>query len=414
MQTMSYADRLQSALAEPDRLLLRGAAAIAARLNRPLYLVGGPVRDCLLGRPIVDFDLTVEGDAIELARSIARELGGTLKTHERFGTARLVLPGRSRMIDLAMTRTETYARPAALPDVLAGAIQDDMARRDFTLNAMAIRLDGDYFGELIDPYHGEADLQHGLIRVLHARSFIDDPTRLFRAARFEQRFGFTVDAATLNLIPPALPVLDQVSGDRLRHEFELIFREDHPERALARLHDWRVLRQIDRELIVDDQIRTKFQSRPAPAEPFACWVWLLGHCSPVALMHVTQRLNLLRDDVIDLEQVMALRDQQALIGNAPSASALYHQLDYFGDRALQAATAAIDDERARANIERYRRELREMKLSIDGTRLKMLGLPEGPEIGRILTQLRDAVLDGAVSGPQQEEAYARTLIAQVN
>jgi len=128
MHTMSYADRLQSALAEPDRHLLRGAASIAARLNRPLYLVGGPVRDCLLGRPIVDFDLAVEGDAIDLARSIARELGGALKTHERFGTARLVLPGRSRTIDLAMTRTESYARPAALPDVLARAIQDGRVR----------------------------------------------------------------------------------------------------------------------------------------------------------------------------------------------------------------------------------------------------------------------------------------------
>jgi len=136
MHTMSYADRLQSALAEPDRHLLRGAASIAARLNRPLYLVGGPVRDCLLGRPIIDFDLTVEGDAIDLAQAIARELGGTLKTHERFGNGPPGPAGRSRTIDLAMTRTESYARPAALPDVLAGAIQDDMARRDFTLNAM--------------------------------------------------------------------------------------------------------------------------------------------------------------------------------------------------------------------------------------------------------------------------------------
>ena len=410
MTARRLAERLLAALAAPDRDVLAQAAAIATRLDRPLYLVGGPVRDCLLGRPIVDLDLAVEGDAIGLARAVAREIGGAIKTHPRFGTAKLTGRDRSRSIDLAMTRTETYAQPAALPDVTPGTIRDDMSRRDFTINAMAIRLDGEHFGELVDPFHGESDLSHGLIRVLHDRSFRDDPTRLLRAARLEQRFNFTLAADTLALIPAALLVLDQVSGDRLRHEFELIFREARPDKVLSRLDEWGVLRQIDPELGVDARLREKFQGQSPPFDPFTCWVWLLQAASPAGLKRTAQRLNLARDDTIDLEQVSKLREAQTTIANAPSPSALYRQLQHYHDRALGAALTVVADARARAKIEHFRRDLRDVRLSIDGQRLQALGQSQGRAIGRMLADLRDAVLDGIVIGPQQEELYARALI----
>src|SRR5512138_3350021 len=176
---MVYVDHLRAVLAEPDWLTLQQLAEIATRSSTSLYLVGGPVRDCLLGRAVTDLDLTTEGDALTLARRAARELGGTWKKFDRFGTAKLILPGRDP-IDLATTRTETYARPGALPDVTRGTIATDLVRRDFTINALALRLDGEQPGALIDLHGGENDLRAGVLRVLHARSFHDDPTRLFR------------------------------------------------------------------------------------------------------------------------------------------------------------------------------------------------------------------------------------------
>src|SRR5512145_2779842 len=189
---MSYVDYLRAALAEPDWLLLQRLAEIAAHAGMSLYIVGGPVRDCLLRRAVTDLDLTTEGDALTLARSMARALGGAWKQYDHFGTTKLILPERARFapIDLATTRTETYTRPGALPDVARGTIETDLIRRDFTINAMAIRLDGEQQGTLIDLHGGASDLHSGLLRVLHDRSFEDDPTRLFRGVRFEQRFNF--------------------------------------------------------------------------------------------------------------------------------------------------------------------------------------------------------------------------------
>src|SRR5512136_1889918 len=175
---MSYAEPLRAALAEPDWSILQRLADIAVRLEMSLYIVGGPVRDCLLRRTVTDLDLTTEGDALTLARVAAHEWGGAWKKFERFGTAKLYFPGRPSPIDVATTRMETYAHPGALPDVTRGTIHADLIRRDFTFNALAIRLDGGHQGELIDRHDGEQDLRQGLLRVLHTRSFEDDPTRL--------------------------------------------------------------------------------------------------------------------------------------------------------------------------------------------------------------------------------------------
>ncbi len=405
---MSYAARLQAALAEPDRMLLYRIAAMATRLSVPLYLVGGPVRDCLLGGKIVDFDLTTEGDAIALAQSLAREFNGDLKTHDRFGTAKVILPERA--IDLAMTRTETYAYPGALPDVARGTIATDLIRRDFTINAMALRLDGDYFGELVDGHGGQRDLENKLIRVLHDRSFHDDPTRLFRAARFEQRFDFAVEADTLKLIPSALPVIDQVSGDRLRHELELLFREARPDKPLARLAEWGVLRQIDRDFVWDDWTQSHFQSRTAPFERFTGWAWLLARRSPEALTRIVERLNLSRDDALDLGQINELLNAQPWIAQLERSSAVYRELVRYHDRALQTAMTLVDEDRARRNIDRFLGQLRQVKVTIDGAQLQALGLKPGPALGQVLDALRDAKLDGIISTPQQEAALARELI----
>jgi tRNA nucleotidyltransferase (CCA-adding enzyme) len=409
---MSYVDHLRTALAKPDWILLQRLADIAAQAGTALYIVGGPVRDCLLRRAVIDLDLTTEGDALTLARIMARDLGGAWKKFDRFGTAKLILPGRDGPIDLATTRTETYAHPGALPDVTRGTIETDLIRRDFTINAMAIRLDGEQLGTLIDLHGGESDLASGALRVLHNRSFIDDPTRLFRGVRFEQRFNFAFADDTLQLIAPALPVIDQISGDRIRHELELIFRETQPLKALARLDELGVLQQIDPDLHVDGWIAERFQSQAAPFDEFTCWAWLTCRLTESSLTRFSQRVNLARADAVDLVQVQALRDAAETIGRLNSRSSIYRTLADNHDRSLRAALTVIDHPAAQAAIVLYLNELREVKPALDGTRLQALGVPRGPLIGRILDEVQAAVLDGVIATPQQEEEFAQQIIAR--
>jgi tRNA nucleotidyltransferase (CCA-adding enzyme) len=410
---MSYVDHLRAALAEPDWILLQRLAEIAARSEMSLYIVGGPVRDCLLRRAVTDLDLTTEGDALALARTMARELGGAWKEFDRFGTAKLILPGRDRFapIDLATARTETYAYPGALPDVTRGTIETDLIRRDFTINAMAIRLDGEQQGTLIDRHGGESDLYSGQLRVLHDRSFEDDPTRLLRGVRFEQRFNFVFAPDTAQLIARALPVIDRVSGDRLRHELELIFGEAQPLKALRRLDELGILRQIDPDLQVDDWTARRFQSQAAPFDLFTCWVWLACHLSEDSLTRFSQRVNLARAEAVDLAQVRAVRDAAEAIGQLHSRSRIYRALAEYHARSLHAALTVIDHPAAQAAIGLYLNELREVKTALDGTRLQEMGVPPGPMIGRILAEVQAAVLDGAVVTPEQEEEYAQQIIA---
>ncbi len=403
---MSYAERLRAALSPADGAVVSRLAQLAAC---PLYLVGGPVRDCLLGRNVLDLDLAIEGDAIELARALTNDVGGTLTMHARFGTAKWLAPDRSRSIDLAMTRTETYAQPGALPEVTHGTLVTDLIRRDFTANAMALRLDSDHFGELIDLHDGERDVQAGVVRVLHPRSFVDDPTRLFRAARFEQRFGWTVAAETLALISAALPVIDVISGDRLRHELELLFREAQPDRSLRRLDEWSVLQQIDRALKFDDR---SAQRLTRPVESFEGWAYWLADLPLADVQRIAMRLNLRREDVIDLEQLIDLLGAADTIGRAEAASTIYRLLTRYHDRVLRAALTLIDQDRTQRNIEHYLDELNTVQLELNGMQLQALGLPPGPAMGRLLRDLMAARLDGEVATRQDEENYARQWIAR--
>ena len=200
-----------------------------------LYLAGGVVRDLLLGLPIRDLDLVVEAEGIEFARDVAAQLAASIKEHGRFGTAALGLPNGEK-IDVASTRLETYAYPGALPAIVSGAsIEEDLARRDFTVNAMAIELEPR--SRHIDPFGGVEDLERGVIRQLHDRCFLDDPTRAFRAVRYANRLGFRIGAATRKNIVVSLRhgALGRMSGDRLRRELRLILEEPERGRAVAKL-----------------------------------------------------------------------------------------------------------------------------------------------------------------------------------
>src|SRR5574341_836418 len=241
--------------------LLEQAGESAERAGVSVYVVGGFVRDLLLGRPNLDVDLVIEGDGIAFARRLAKETGARVKTHERFGTAVLLFPDGFKL-DVATARTEYYEYPTALPTVERSSIKKDLYRRDFTINTLAVRLNAPRFGELLDFYGGQRDLSDKTIRVLHSLSLVEDPTRVFRAVRFEQRFGFRLGKETLSLIKGAvtMDLFHRLSGARLLEELVLLFSEDDPRRTIRRLGELGLLRFIHPALKPSSRLESLLKS----------------------------------------------------------------------------------------------------------------------------------------------------------
>jgi tRNA nucleotidyltransferase (CCA-adding enzyme) len=442
--------RLEASLPAPLLATLRQAGALAERLGYPLYAVGGFVRDLLLGRANADVDLVVEGNAIDLAIELARTHGGRVRSHRRFGTAKWILPDASdasqwhlveeeqqedepearRAGDLATTlpasldfvgaRTEFYAAPTALPTVERGSIKLDLHRRDFTINTLAINITPARWGELLDFYGGERDLQEGLIRVLHTHSFVDDPTRILRAVRFEQRFDFRIEQRTAELIGDAVDLLDRVTPARVRHEFELIFAESRPEQALRRLGELGVLDIIHPGLSVDDWVAERFQrlraamqahSGPLPAAVdqlyFAVWTYRLD---ALAFAQLDQRLSLMRSTLNVLENLHEAKgaaERLALPALLPSE--IYLTLQHTSDATRFLLPIITASPVVAAHIQRYEQDLRRVRLFTDGRDLKRMGLEPGPIYGQVLNAARGAWMDGRI----QSEAEERRLVQQL-
>ena len=227
------------------RALLKKIGRLADERGEAAYAVGGFVRDLFLKRPGMDIDITVEGDGITFAEKLARLTGSEVEAFTNFGTSIVIIPGFGK-VDVATARTESYQSPGALPKVAKSGIVQDLYRRDFTINSMALSLSPGYFLKLLDPFEGLEDLKKGRIRALHEKSFVDDPTRIFRAVRFEQRFQKRIEEKTQRWLLDAVKgdYIQRVSGERLRNELRLIFQEPHPERAVWRLDELGVLPHI--------------------------------------------------------------------------------------------------------------------------------------------------------------------------
>jgi tRNA nucleotidyltransferase (CCA-adding enzyme) len=445
---VNLAARLDNALPATRLAFLKMIAARARSQHQAAYIVGGFVRDLLLERPSQDFDIVIEGDAIQLARSLSNEFGGQVTSHSRFGTAkwqissaRAEIAGRlteplqesaglnphelPSHLDFISARTEFYDYPTALPTVERSSIKMDLHRRDFTFNTMAVRLDGYHYGELYDYWSGLPDLKHGLVRVLHSLSFVDDPTRLLRAVRFEQRFGFQIEARTLQLMGEALELLHQVSGDRLRHELDLILVEEKSVQVLERLNELQLLKSIHPALSwpvdLSDSMRKITRGEIAPAWNLSAhWnglstqivleylLWF-SNISEKSIFEICDRLRFPAPLRLATSQTASLRQMLSdLLTSKPSQVAA--KLNAYPAIVIAAMVLAEADKDTGKLLLDYYHKLRPIHPLTSGTDLQKMGIPQGPVYRTILETLRAAWLDGDISSPGEEKLLLEKLL----
>lgn len=391
--------------------IIKQVMLAAARNNQRLYLVGGVVRDLLLGKPNFDLDFVLEGDAIGLALELVKSTGGELTKHTRFNTARIKLVKWN--LDLATSRSESYAHPGALPTVKSGTLNEDLFRRDFTINAMAVQLTPESnYGDLIDPYDGHTDLRHKNIRILHEKSFIDDATRIWRAIRYEQRLDFHIEAKTLQLLERDVPMLVTISGDRIRHELELILKEEYPEKMLQRAWVLKVLSIVHPSLRGDAWLKEKFSIARGASyneqELSRLYLALLFYRlkdkeleEAISFLHPDRHTSLILRDSNQLKSVHNELSKSVEPGYIYSILHGYHQT------ALLTNYVAADSIKVRKAAKLYRDKLRHVKTALTGDDLQALGIPQGEQIQEVLFLLHNARLNGSVKTKQEEEMLVR-------
>lgn len=403
---------------------VRALGALADEQGLRAHVVGGFVRDMLLGRPNLDVDIVVEGDGLAFAQHAAEVLGYRIRVHRRFGTAVLV-ESKTLHLDITSARTEYYTRPGALPTVERSSLRQDLFRRDFSINAMAACISPDCFGAIADPFGGLKDLEHGVIRSLHSLSFVEDPTRVLRAARFEKRYGFAIDGSTEALLRQAveLEMLDEVSGARIREEMLDILDEEHVVAVLRRLEDLSafaalVPEGVDRERVLDEvtlvdasfgTLAARFK-RP-PRRRVALTTPLAASASRVGAERWARRLRFGREyaapalSVVERREVILgmLKDRRKM-----RDSRLYFLLQPLPEEAL-VYLWAVGELLARERIERYLDVLSEVRIAVSGDDLTALGMEPGPGYSAILAQALGDRLDGRAFGREAELANLRRL-----
>ncbi len=415
--------------------LLRTVGRLADAQGVKVYLVGGVVRDLLLRRVNLDLDLAAEGDGIALARRVSARFRTNLTVFDRFATARLQFPNGLRM-DIATMRRESYALPAELPEVEPASLAEDLYRRDFTINAMAIELNAKQAGQLIDWYGGQKDLRTKTIRVLHNKSFHDDPTRIFRAIRFEQRFKGRLDPPTARLLRKAAAtnLIDRLSGSRLCNEWFLLFAERDPLPAMDRLGELKLFRFLHPHLRYGARIRKVIRILP---KAFNWWarrfpasridravlylMALLEGADEPDVEGVVTRLMLSNEQARKVRSTgkkLAVIARRLARTKGVQPSEVYHLLIALPDEALvlllakaAAGTETVQTSRTRERVFHFVTRLRDSKTALRGDDLLRMGMEPGPQIRELLGRLLDAQLDGKVKTTNDERSFVRTLLS---
>ncbi len=417
----------------PKRVLEMFAAMGEASHDQQvrLYVVGGFVRDLLLRRENLDVDIVVEGDGIAFAETFAARAGCRVRPHRKFGTAVLVFPDGFK-VDIASTRREYYQSPGELPMVEKASVRHDLYRRDFTINTLAVALTPPHFGELLDYFGAQRDLRDGAVRVLHNLSFVEDPTRMFRAVRFEQRLGFKIGGQTEQLLKNAVRMgfLDKVGGPRLYNELVHMLRESEPFKAIRRMQELDLLKCLHPELVLDERGQEVFAQADRAVhwhellfnEP-PCQRWqvyalcLLQGLPQAPVQEFCRRLQVPRR-LREVFVVERSRSHEILKGmewrcgrERPRDSVIYDYLADFSEEVLLYLMAITTREEVRRWISHFITNLRRVKPELGGKDLLTLGVPVGPSVRAVLDELKKKKLDGELPGREEECAWVRERVS---
>ena len=412
--------------------LLRKAGNLADEHGYELYVVGGFVRDLLLGRSNLDVDLVVEGDGPSFAEILAKNLGGRAKVHRKFRTAVVILPDDSR-IDVATARLEYYEQPAALPTVELSSIKMDLYRRDFTINALAVQLNPKKFGRLVDFFGAQRDIKDRVVRVLHSLSFVEDPTRILRAIRFEQRFDFHIGGQTERLIKNAVSMdfFDRLSGSRIFHELKLIFEEKNARQCLIRMGEFQILKVIHPKLELTRKVLEFLEHieevldwyrllylEPKPEPWMLYFLGLVNGMEMTEIDQLAQRLNLSKREHADLVN-LRLDVEETFYriskwkGGSGLTSELYFLLEPLSLEGILYLLARSRNEEVRKSISHYLSALQHMSIDITGVDIRNMGLQPGPAYGRIMRSVTAAKIDGTVSCREDQLDLAKHLAQEM-
>jgi len=407
--------------------VLKLTSELSRKAGYKVYLVGGVVRDLLLGKEVFDLDIVVDGNAIKLASRLARQLNAEFRKHHAFGTATVGSQGKK--VDFVTARRETYPHWGALPKVKPDSLAEDLLRRDFTINAIVIGLNKGDYGKLIDLYGGLKDLKRGLIRVLHSQSFLEDPTRIFRAIRFEQRFQFKIEPCSLRLLKQALrkDALNSVNSHRLRNELILILKEPEPRRCIKRLNDllsfsfitpslklkgedFKLFKRIEKAL---KQYQEKFE------KPRQLQVWLVYLGAMLVRLSLREMKNVLHnfgfkkgERIIVTSMSEGFRKIKRLDSKV-SPKVIHRILDQYSLEAILFFYAYYPRVKLRKNIEHFLEELIDSRIELKGRDLKELGFEPTVLYGRILKSVSYAKLSKSLKTKDDEIKEARRIFKRL-
>lgn len=407
--------------------LLKQAGYIGDSLGVNVYVVGGFVRDLILQHKNYDIDLVIEGDGIKYAREYCKKFGKSIKTFPKFGTSFVILKNGKR-IDISSARREHYPTAGSLPEVEYAGIQNDLFRRDFTINSLAVQVNIHRFGRLFDFYGGRRDLKLGIIRVLNNFSFVEDPIRILRAIRFEQRFGFRIEKKTTYLLKKSLQLLslDNVSAERIKTELIYSSKKGPPDRFFSRLQELGVLKQINHNLKFTTENKTIckkideltiWYKNSFPKEKPEFWI-----CYHLALLHglslrmkekFALKLRYSRKFTICLRKSDSfVRYRLAELEKEKDQGVIALDLHNLSIETIIYSAACTDNDVIKDKIIRYLSKNRFIKPELDGDDLKNLGVPEGKMIGKILEDLQKKKVNKALTGKKAEIAYVKNIIAR--
>ena len=408
-------------------MLLKKVGAISKHMGYKAYLIGGTVRDLFLCKENLDIDIVIEGDAIYLGEKLAHELHGIIVSHKRFGTCTVTTPEYVK-IDFATARRETYAKPAALPTVEFSSFRDDLARRDFTVNAMAISLNEEDFGYLIDFFDGVGDIEKKHIKALHDKSFVDDPTRILRGIRLEKRLGFTIEPHTANLMRKSIEkeIYKRVEEPRLRDEIILVLKEKKPFRIIKRMDEFLALKIVHPYLKLHKDLNGTFMAideacgwyndnspRKRSIEKWLIYLMaLFDDVSYDGTLYFCNKFELKRGERL---RIISYKKQSGKVlktlntKNKILPSKIYRLLEPLSHEATLLLMAVSRSDIGKGRIMEFFHKYNGMRTAVRGDDIKALGVKAGPHFAKIMEKILHKRLDGILKTREEELEYAKKL-----